>query len=111
MKNRGNRGRVSTDKEETNEFERFWAAYPRKVGKFAAEKAFRKARKDTPLSAIMAGLVAYRVEKPAYADWCHPATFLRQGRWLDEYDAPHVEKKGASDIGMMRAWAKKREGL
>jgi hypothetical protein len=32
------------------------------------------------------GIAQYMKTKPAYADWCHPRTWLSQGRWLDSAD-------------------------
>lgn len=66
------------------EFEAFWKAYPRKVGKLAAAKAYAVARKQATAEQLLAGIALYRQTKPAYADWCHPMTWLNQGRWLDE---------------------------
>lgn len=72
-------------------FEQFWDIYPRKVGKIAAAKAYCKARQSASHADIMAGLRRYLTSKPAYADWCHPATWLNQGRWMDEPDAKPVK--------------------
>lgn len=69
-----------------DEFDQFWRAFPRKTAKLAARKAYDKARKIATAADILAGVDRYRANKPAYADWCHPATFLSQGRWLDEYE-------------------------
>jgi hypothetical protein len=77
------------------EFERFWQVFPRKTAKLAAKKAYEKARKRTSAVEILEGVARYTTHKPAYADFCHPATFLNQGRWMDEYDAP--TKSTASD--------------
>lgn len=70
-------------------FDTFWKAYPRKVGKDEARKAFDK-RKPTPelLNAILAAIEVQRQT----LDWQkdggqfipHPATWLNQGRWQDE---------------------------
>jgi hypothetical protein len=68
-----------------NEFEAFWAAYPRRVAKLAAQKAYAKALKLTTHETIMRGVERYKAGKPDYADWCHPATWLHGGRWDDEY--------------------------
>ena len=75
-------------------FDEFWAAYPRKVGKIAAEKAYRKAVKLASHDEIMDGVRRYLKAKPAYADWCHPATWLCQGRWMDEPDTKPVNGNG-----------------
>ena len=69
------------------EFARFWDIYPRRVGKLAAEKAYRKARDRATADQILAGVERYIEGKPAYADYCHPSTWLNQGRWLDELPA------------------------
>jgi hypothetical protein len=69
-------------------FDAFWAAYPRKVAKKAARKAFDKALRTTPIDTIMAGLASYIRHKPDYADWMHAASFLNGERWADEYDKP-----------------------
>lgn len=70
------------------EFAEFWTAYPRKIGKLAARRQFDRARTQATLAELIAGIAAYVRYKPDYADFCHPATWLSQGRWLDEYDAP-----------------------
>lgn len=74
--------------ERTTDFDTFWKAYPRKVGKLAAQKAYRRARSLASPGELLAGVEAYIAHKPAYADFCHPATWLNQGRWMDDYGAP-----------------------
>lgn len=64
------------------EFDQFWAVYPNKVGKRAAEKAFAAARKRVSQADLMAGLVAY-TRKSDDRPWCNPATWLNQDRWED----------------------------
>ena len=68
------------------DFDRFWAVYPRRVGKLAAMQAFQKARKLASVEDIIAGVERYIRSKPEYADWCHATTWLNQGRWMDEDD-------------------------
>lgn len=79
------------------EFGEFWAAYPRHVGKLAAIKAYAAARKLASAEDILAGVERYKASKPAYADWCHPSTFLAQGRWMDEDDTPRVQQVQVQD--------------
>lgn len=70
-------------------FDEFWSAYPRKVGKDAAAKAFAKRRVGVGLLAQM--LAAISVQKTG-DQWQrdggqfipHPATWLNEGRWQDE---------------------------
>src|SRR5690242_11315797 len=72
---------------EKSEFDRWWASYPRKVGKLAAQKAYHKARRLATAEELLRGIESYIRMKPSYADYCHPKTFLDQGRWLDEAPA------------------------
>lgn len=67
-------------------FDEFWIAYPHKVGKDAAERAFEKVRKSgrVQFSGLMAGLEAYKASKAHDRAWCNPATWLNQGRWQDQ---------------------------
>ena len=65
-----------------SEFDQFWSAYPNKVGKRDAEKAFHRASKRADLETIMEGLGRY-VRKTDDRPWCNPATWLNQDRWQD----------------------------
>lgn len=71
-------------------FEKFWTIYPRKVGKGAAFKAWKKARKTASDEQIIAACNLYavlrRTQDPQYT--AHPATWLNQERWLDETVTP-----------------------
>lgn len=73
-------------------FDRFWQAYPRRVGKNAAQKAWAKLKPDAALvEQLLAAITAQREG----ADWRrddgefipHPASWLNGGRWLDEVRA------------------------
>lgn len=66
------------------DFERFWKAYPRKVGKDAAVKAFARAAKKVSVETMLAAIERYRQTKPIGQDYCHPTVWLNQGRWQDE---------------------------
>lgn len=76
-------------------FERFWMAYPRKVGKDAAAKAFAKRKPDAKLLASMLEAIAAQCTSPAWIKdggqfIPHPATWLTQGRWQDEQQQVHI---------------------
>lgn len=73
-------------KSAVSDFEQFWQAYPRRVARLAAEKAFMKARKRATLQELLDGIARYKAGKPDYADYCYPATWLNAGRWMDEYE-------------------------
>lgn len=77
-------------------FDEFWSAYPRKIGKKAARREYEKALKETDHETIMAGVESYKRNKPDYADWCHPRTWLNQGRWEDDYSDSTRTKTGLS---------------
>ena len=70
-------------------FDRFWAAYPKKVGKDAAAKAFAKRKPNDDLLAAMLAAVERQRTSPAWTKdggqfIPNPATWLNQGRWQDE---------------------------
>lgn len=70
-------------------FERFWAAYPKKAAKKAAEKAFHKLNPDETL---FANILAAVDNQKDWDQWNrdggkyipNPATWLNQSRWEDE---------------------------
>lgn len=75
-------------------FDAFWQAYPRKVGKGAARKAWGAAIKRAPPDEIIAGLekqlawFAQQYHGPGEDYRPHAATWLRADRWGDEIDQP-----------------------
>lgn len=67
-------------------FDEFWRAYPRRVGKFDAEKAWNKISPTKELADRIIGAIHWQIytwEKP-YRFVPYPATWLRAGRWNDE---------------------------
>lgn len=74
----------------------FWQEYPRKVGKAAAEKAWRKAARGPGgrLAEIMLGLEAHKREwqrKGTALEFIpHPATWLNNRRWEDEIGTAEI---------------------
>lgn len=86
------------EKNTTNHFDEFWKAYPKKVGKGAAKKAWNKIKptKDT-LEKILSA-----IESQKHSDqWLkdngqfipYPATWLNQERWEDEEDSCYLAPK------------------
>lgn len=69
-------------------FDEFWKAYPRKVGKDAALKAYARRGVDRDLLATMLAAIAKQRQS---RQWTtndgqfipHPATWLSEGRWMD----------------------------
>jgi len=71
-----------------SDFDAFWKAYPRKVGKKAALAAWMKAKDKPGLDAIIAS-VSSQARSTAWAKdggqyIPNPATWLNQGRWDDQ---------------------------
>jgi uncharacterized protein YdaU (DUF1376 family) len=77
------------DKPADDLFDRFWTAYPKKMGKDAAKKAFTKRKIGKEL--LLQILVSLDQQKKT-EQWTKdggqfipaPATWLNQGRWQDE---------------------------
>lgn len=73
----------------TIEFLSFWTAYPKKVGKDAAWKAWKNRNGSLPEINLI--LNTLEIQKKS-SDWLkdkgqyipHPATWINQGRWNDE---------------------------
>jgi hypothetical protein len=90
-------------------FERFYEAYPRKVGRKAAEKAFAKVEADEALvdrmvSAIQRQGLKAKCAKGDAQYVPHPSTWLSEGRWDDEdgapaNDDPYGLKKAVNYVG------------
>ena len=78
-------------------FEDFWKAYPKKVGKPAALRAFKTAKAEPAL--LMAGLsvwlksTEWQKDKGQYIP--HPSTFLNQRRWENR---PHSMAAPETDL-------------
>ena len=74
-----------------NRFEEFWALYPKKVGKKAAENTWRRLKVDADFHARIVEAISkakksqqWLKESGKYIP--NPATWLNQGRWDDEWE-------------------------
>ena len=81
----------STTRADKDSFSSFWASYPKKVGKGAAETAWRKLKPDADLvAAIIAAVERAKTSRQWLRDGGqyipNPATWLNQRRWEDEPD-------------------------
>lgn len=70
-----------------SDWENFWTAYPHKVAKPLARKAFEKSIRKAKIQEILAGLARYIANNPPEWHWANPATWLNQERWNDPWDA------------------------
>lgn len=80
-------------------FDDFWAVWPRKVAKGAAEKAWEKAKLDNLADVIIkaASLQAAVIFKHTDKQYIpHPATWLNQKRWEDEIETHQRSDKPKS---------------
>ena len=68
-------------------FETFWKAYPRRIGKGHARKAFERAIKLTTLETMLEAITAYITHKPPRIDYKHPTTWLNGECWADEWQS------------------------
>ena len=92
-----NLGNINLGKEliaTLDHFEDFWAAYPRKIGKGNARKAFEKAMKRASVDEIAAGLnrqlPALSSKEQQYIP--HASTWLNGERWNDEPDTNTTDR-------------------
>lgn len=74
-------------------FDEFWAAYPKKVGRGDALKAYKKIKLTEPLHRQMLDAIErarqceqWQREQGRFIP--NPATWLNQERWSDEYPSP-----------------------
>jgi hypothetical protein len=73
----------------STEFDQFWASYPKKMARLDAMKAYTAARRMASAEDIQAGLQQYLSHLPEELRFVpHAGTWLRAGRWQDEYDTP-----------------------
>lgn len=77
------------------DFARFWQAYPKKIGKQAARKAFLRA--EVPLDTLLSALERQRGDPQWQREngrfIPHPVTWLNQARWEDEAAGPASDCK------------------
>jgi hypothetical protein len=72
----------------------FWTAYPKKVGKIDAERAWNKIKDKPEISIILKSIEdhknteQWKKENGQYIP--NPATFINQGRWFDEIKKPGI---------------------
>ena len=106
--NTSNNNNPHTPKGEDELFDQFWQAYPKRVAKKPARRAWDKLHVDNDLLAKILAALAWQKRTD---DWQrdggryipNPATWLNGGRWEDEHN-PVPEDKQARGGG--RKWLK-----
>jgi hypothetical protein len=80
-------------------FETFWSAYPKKVGKLAAKRAWEKLQPSDALADEMLAALKWQVQQDAWRREAgrfipNPATWLNAGRWDDQPNTtPRVSER------------------
>ena len=95
VKKKTPRSRSTSDDPEG--FAEFWAAYPKRVARGTAAKAYAKAIKKADPAEILTGAHRYAADptrKPEFTS--HPATWLNAERWTDEVTTPPSHGGGES---------------
>ena len=107
--NLGNEQYISDLDHADLDFNRFYALYPRKIGKEAARKSFARSLKKAPAQKIIEAAdqfaLACRGKEKKFIP--HPATWLNQGRWDDEieFDQGSIDtefRSMVSDLARLR---------
>ena len=71
------------------DFDSFWTCYPRKTAKVLAGRAFDRALRSTTLPVMLAAIERQKLSDQWRRGFIpHPATWLRQERWMDELPLP-----------------------
>lgn len=76
---------------DSEDFETFWKAYPRKVSKTSARKAWDRLAPDPALRGVILAAIARQRESSQWKDHGgkyipHPTTWLNNHRWTDELE-------------------------
>lgn len=96
-------------------FERFWQAYPRRVGKGAALAVWVRLKPSDEMTATMIAAVN---EQARSAQWLkdggqfipHPRTWLNQGRWQDEaVSGPILKTQTTNNAKAIDEWLNREQ--
>jgi hypothetical protein len=80
----------------TKAFLEFWEAYPLKVGKKAAFRAWKKARDKPPVEEILSAICKQHESRKWQEGFIpNPATWINQGRWEDVIETQRDEEEDA----------------
>lgn len=96
-------------KKEYEGFDAFWNLYPRKTGKGLARSIWNRLKPDAMLYSTIIVALQEQIKNPTWIEngvaiYPHPATWLRQERWLDE-----VKKKGVPQFDAEKAAEREKQ--
>jgi hypothetical protein len=114
--NKKNNIEENKDKETNAQFDEFWTAYPRKLDKAKAFRAFKSALKRAKFEDILAGVIAYRSDPKRDPDFTkYPATWLNSDAWENAAALPEVradiERRREKALADSQAFLKEQEEL
>ena len=89
--------------EKPSQFDEFWKLYPKKIGKVAAEKAWKKIKEPGKTLKLIKAALEWQCKQP---DWIKegrqympgPAPYLNGGRWEDEPVLSTPDRPSHDDI-------------
>lgn len=106
---------IRESESETRAFDAFWAAYPKKVGKGEARKAFDKAK--VAVEVLLRALEAQKLSDQWKRDngryIPNPATWLNQGRWEDDLSVsgnPDPKEEVIANMDRMEKYLERLRG-
>jgi len=96
--NNDNNNNNDNIKNKQKDFEEFWQKYDSKKSKKTAFKAYEKALKSASHKEILEGLQRFvNTRNPDKTYWKHPATWLNQECWSDEYSQEQNQQEQKPD--------------
>lgn len=93
----------------SNDFDRFWSSYPKKVGKQAAMRAYKTHIKRMPPINILVEIISRQKQTDQWQRGYipNPATWINQGRWDDDISSMN----GGNEHGSSRVYAGQRQNV
>lgn len=88
---------------QTTRFDRFWEAYPKRIGKKAARLVWDRIAPDEALTVLICTAVDRAKASRRWREGfiVDPERYLKQERWTDDLDAdrPTLSKQTAQNVG------------
>ncbi len=87
-------------------FESFWSAYPKKIGKKDALKSWEKSKDKPPIESILKAIEKQKESEQWKREGGqfipNPATWINQGRWMDEVKSKEESwrEKAKAELGL-----------
>lgn len=110
----GKRDQYQLVPENDANFARFWAAYPKRVAKKEARRAWAQIRPDALTVDRILTALAWQCQQPAWTKddgqfVPYPASWLRAERWEDEAPKPTTRVLSAKVEDPMQVWLAQKQ--